>query len=191
MLVIGLSGYAASGKTEVANYLKEKYNFTVLEFSQIIEEEAKKLGLIKENLGLEEKKRVLSEVGSIIRKKYNDEAVFARLLIKKIVEENKDKVVVTGFRSLNEVEVFREKFKYNFYLIWIETDVKLRYERRKAQDPDFNLSFEEFLERDKNDVIKLGLDKIKEISDIIIENNSNIEDLKKRIDNLLKSISNK
>ncbi|MEM5815388.1 MAG: AAA family ATPase, partial [Candidatus Aenigmatarchaeota archaeon] len=159
MIIIGLSGFAASGKTEVANYLKEKYFFEILEFSKVIEEEGIKMGLIKGELSLEEKKRTLSEVGAIIRKKYNDEAIFARFLVKKIMEENIERVVVSGFRSRYEVEVFKDAFKKKFYLVWVETDVRLRYERRKLQDPDFNLSFEEFLERDENDSKRLGLDK--------------------------------
>ncbi|MFH7880474.1 MAG: AAA family ATPase [Candidatus Aenigmatarchaeota archaeon] len=188
MLILGLSGFAASGKTEIANYLKEKYSFTILEFSQVIEEEAKRMGLMKNNLSLEEKKRVLSEVGAIIRKKYNDEAIFARFLVKKIMEENTERVVVTGFRSRYEVEVFKDAFKENFYLVWVETDVRLRYERRKLQDPNFNLSFEEFLERDENDSKRLGLDKIKDMANFFIENNSTLDDLKKKVDDFIDKI---
>lgn len=188
MLILGLSGFAASGKTEIANYLKEKYSFTILEFSQVIEEEAKRMGLMKNNLSLEEKKRVLSEVGAIIRKKYNDEAIFAKFLVKKIMEENTERVVVTGFRSRYEVEVFKDAFKENFYLVWVETDVRLRYERRKLQDPNFNLSFEEFLERDENDSKRLGLDKIKDMANFFIENNSTLDDLKKKVDDFIDKI---
>lgn len=188
MLILGLSGFAASGKTEIANYLKEKYSFTILEFSQVIEEEAKRMGLMKDNLSLEEKKRVLSEVGAIIRKKYNDEAIFAKFLVKKIMEENIERVVVTGFRSRYEVEVFKDAFKEKFYLVWVETDVRLRYERRKLQDPNFNLSFEEFLERDENDSKRLGLDKIKDMANFFIENNSTLDDLKKKVDDFIDKI---
>lgn len=185
MLVIGLSGFAASGKTEVANYLREKYSFTILEFSEIIEEEGRRMGLIRGELSLEEKKRVLSDIGAYIRKYYNDNAVFAKLLVNKIVNEKIEKVVVPGFRSVDEVIIFRNKFTNNFYLIWVETDVKLRYERRKLQDPNFNLTFEEFLERDKNDIERLGLNKIREMANFILENNSTILELKKRVDDLI------
>ncbi|MFH7903219.1 MAG: AAA family ATPase, partial [Candidatus Aenigmatarchaeota archaeon] len=168
MLIIGLSGYAASGKSEAAKYLKEKYNFEIFEFSKIIEEEAIKLNLIQENLSLEEKKRKLSEVGKIIREKYGKEEIFALKIIEKIKANKIKKAVVDGIRSLNEIKAFKDEFNKNFYLIFISADAKIRYERRKSQDKNFNLSFDEFLERDKKDINTLGLDKLEEIADFII-----------------------
>ncbi|MGC9059056.1 MAG: AAA family ATPase [Candidatus Aenigmatarchaeota archaeon] len=191
MLIIGLTGYAASGKTEIANYLKNSYSFTIIEFSQIIEEEGKKLGLIKEGLSLEEKKRKLSEIGAEIRKKYNNEAIFAEFIVRKILEEKIEKAVVVGFRSLKEVETFRKAFGKNFILVFVYTDAKIRYERRKLQDPSFNYTFEEFLQRDSNDIKNLGLNKMKEASDYLIDNNSSLEDLFRNVDKMLKTIEAK
>ncbi|MEM5830851.1 MAG: AAA family ATPase [Candidatus Aenigmatarchaeota archaeon] len=189
MLIIGLSGYAASGKSEAAKYLKEKYNFEIFEFSKIIEEEAIKLNLIQENLSLEEKKRKLSEVGKIIREKYGKEEIFALKIIEKIKANKIKKAVVDGIRSLNEIKAFKDEFNKNFYLIFISADAKIRYERRKLQDKNFNLSFEEFLERDKRDIEILGLDKLEEIADFIIENNSSLEEFYKKLDLIISSIS--
>jgi len=188
MIVIGVSGYAASGKSEFAKYLKEKYGFKVFEFSEIIEEEARKLKLLEENLSLEEKKRKLSELGKKIRENYGREDIFALKIVEKIKSENLEKVVVSGFRNLIEVEVFKREFGKNFYLIFIEVDAKIRYERRKIQDPNFNLSFEEFLERDKKDEKELGLKELKEVANFIVENNSSLEDFYKKIDLIIKSL---
>ncbi|MEM5829932.1 MAG: AAA family ATPase [Candidatus Aenigmatarchaeota archaeon] len=188
MIILGVCGYAASGKSEVSNYLKEKYNFEVFEFSDIIEEEAKKLGLISENLNLEEKKRKLSEVGKIIREKFGRKDIFAIKIIEKIKEKNLEKVVVSGIRSLDEYFAFKNAFGKNFYLIFLDVDAKIRYERRKLQDKSFNLSFEEFLERDKRDEKELNLKELKDLSDFIIENNSSLEDLYKKIDLIISSL---
>lgn len=192
MIVIGVSGYAASGKSEFANYLKEKYGFKVFEFSETIEEEAKKLKLLEENLSLEEKKRELSEIGKKIRENYGREDIFALKIIEKIKSEKFGKIVVSGFRNLAEVNAFKKDFGKNFYLIFIEANAKIRYERRKLQDPNFNLTFEEFLERDKRDEKELGLRDLKEVANFVVENNSSLEDFYKKIDliiNLLSSIS--
>ncbi|MCX8190805.1 MAG: AAA family ATPase [Candidatus Aenigmarchaeota archaeon] len=188
MLVIGLAGFAASGKTEIANYLKEKHSFKILEFSSVIEEEARKMKLIEGELSMEEKKRKLSEVGALIREYYKNEAIFAELLVKKILSENFDRVVIPGFRSVYEVETFRRAFGEKFLLIWVETDAKLRYERRKIQDQKFNLSFEEFLERDRKDSLRLGMDRLKSQANFTIFNNSSIDDLKKNIDEILENL---
>jgi len=192
MIVIGVSGYAASGKSEFAKYLKEKYRFKVFEFSETIEEEAKKLKLLEENLSLEEKKRELSEIGKKIRENYGREDIFALKIIEKIKSEKLGKIVVSGFRNLAEVNAFKKEFGKNFYLIFIEADAKIRYERRKLQDPNFNLTLEEFLERDKRDEKELGLRDLKEVANFVVENNSSLEDFYKKIDliiNLLSSIS--
>ncbi|MEM0243183.1 MAG: AAA family ATPase [Candidatus Aenigmatarchaeota archaeon] len=188
MLIIGLSGYAASGKSEAAKYLKNKYGFETFEFSREIEEEAKKLNLIQEKLSLEEKKRRLSEIGKTIREKYGREDYFAIKIAEKIKKENIDRVTVDGFRNVIEVEVFKKEFNKNFWLIFIKSDAKIRYERRKQQDKFFNLSFEEFLKRDKEDIKNLGLDKIEENSNFIIENNSSLKDFYEKIDLIIKSL---
>ena len=190
MIVIGVSGYAASGKSEFAKYLKEKYGFKVFEFSEIIEEEAKRLKLLEENLSLEEKKRKLSELGKKIREIYGREDIFALKIVEKIKSENFEKIVVSGFRNLVEVEVFKKEFGKNFYLIFIEADAKIRYERRKIQDPNFNLTFEEFLQRDKRDEKELGLRELKEVANFVIENNSSLEDFYKKIDLIINLFSN-
>jgi len=189
MIVIGISGYAASGKSEFAKYLKEKYGFKIFEFSEIIEEEARKLSLLEENLNLEEKKRKLSEIGRKIREIYGREDIFALKIVEKIKSESLEKVVVSGFRNLIEVEVFKKEFGKNFYLIFIEADAKIRYERRKMQDPNFNLTFEEFLQRDKRDEKELGLKELKEVANFIVENNSSLEDFYKKIDLIISSLN--
>lgn len=188
MLIVGLSGYAASGKTEAAKYLKKKYNFEIFEFSKEVEKEAIKLNLIPRNLSLEEKKRKLSEIGKKIREFFENEEIFAIKIIKKIRDKKIEKAVVDGFRSIVEVETFKKEFKKNFYLIFIIANAKIRYERRKLQDKKFNLNFEEFLERDKNDIESLGLNKLEKIANFIIENNSSLEDFYKKIDLIINSI---
>lgn len=44
-IFVGLAGKIASGKTTIANYLKEKYNFEILRFRDIIVEALKDRGL--------------------------------------------------------------------------------------------------------------------------------------------------
>ncbi|MEM5820787.1 MAG: AAA family ATPase [Candidatus Aenigmatarchaeota archaeon] len=188
MIILGICGYAASGKSEAAKYLKEKYYFEVFEFSEIIEEEAKKLGLISENLSLEEKKRKLSEVGKIIREKFGRKDIFAIRIIEKIKERSLERVVISGIRSLEEYFAFKNSFGKSFYLIFIEVDAKIRYQRRKLQDKNFNLSFEEFLERDKRDEKELNLKELKDLADFVIENNSSLEDFYKKIDLIVSSL---
>lgn len=184
MIVIGVAGFAGSGKTTVANYLKEKYRFKVYTFSDVVEQEARKMGLLKNNASMEEKKRILSEVGGLIRKKYGKKEIFAEFLVEEIKKENPKYVCVDGFRSEEEVETFRKSFP-KFLLIFLHADPEKRYERRKAQDKDMDLSFEEFLKRDERDKKIIGMDKMEEMADIIIDNNGSLEELYRKVDEIV------
>jgi dephospho-CoA kinase len=185
MIVIGLAGYAGSGKTTVANYLKKKYGFEIYTFSNVIEKEAIKMGLLKETHSMEEKKKILSDVGGIIREKYGRNDIFAEMIINEILEKNPQRVCVDGFRSIEEVNAFRKRFE-KFLLLFLRADPKKRYERRKFQDKNMKLSLNEFLKRDEQDKRLIGMDKILEMADIVIDNNNGVDVLYKRIDEILK-----
>ncbi len=187
MIVIGLSGYAGSGKTTVANYLKEKYGFKVYTFSDVVEREARKMGLLRDGVSLEEKKRILSEVGAKIREKYGRKSVFAEMLVEQINNGQPEKVCVDGFRSKEEVKTFRKNFP-KFLLIFLHADPKRRYERRKKDDPNMDMTLEEFLERDERDKKIIGMDKMEEMADTIIDNNGTLEELYRKIDEVVSEI---
>ncbi|MCD6381495.1 MAG: AAA family ATPase [Candidatus Aenigmarchaeota archaeon] len=187
MIVIGLTGYAGSGKTTVAKYLNKKYGFTVYMFSQIVEREARKMGLLRDGTSLEEKKRILSEVGAKIREKYGRKSIFAEMLVGEINNDRPEKVCVDGFRSEEEVETFRKNFP-KFLLIFLHADPEKRYERRKAEDPGMKMVLEEFLERDERDKKIIGMDKMEKLANIIIYNSGTLEELYKKIDEVVSEI---
>lgn len=184
MLVVGVAGYAGSGKTTVANYLREKYGFRVYTFSQVVEREARKMELLKDNMRLEEKKRILSEVGGLIREKYGKKEIFAEMLVEEIKKELPERICVDGFRSKEEVETFRKNFE-RFVLIFLHADPERRYERRKKDDPNMKITLEEFLERDERDKKVIGMDKMEEMADYIIDNNGSLEELYQKIDDII------
>ena len=187
MIVIGLAGYAGSGKTTVANYLKGKYGFESYTFSDVIEQEARKMGLLRDGVSIEEKKRILSEVGAKIREKYGRKSIFAEMLVEQINNDQPEKVCVDGFRSEEEVETFRKNFS-SFVLIFIRADPKRRYERRKKDDPNMDITLEEFLERDDRDKKIIGMDKMEKMADIIIDNNGSLEELYRKIDKIVEGL---
>jgi len=184
MIVIGVAGFAGSGKTTVANYLKEKYGFKAYTFSDVIEKEARKMGLLRDGVSLEEKKRILSEVGAQIRAKYGRKSIFAEMLVEQINQERPERVCVDGFRSEEEVETFRKAFP-GFLLIFLHVDPEKRYERRKAEDPNMKITLEEFLERDERDKKVIGMNKMEEMADIIIDNNGALEELYRKVDEVV------
>jgi len=109
-LVIGLTGLAGSGKGEVSSYLVKKYNFVKLVFSDILREEAKKRELL-ENKNYEESKIILSKLGDHLREETGKMEVLAEMLVEKIKKDKLEKIVVDGFRAVEEVETFKKNFE--------------------------------------------------------------------------------
>lgn len=170
--VLGITGLASSGKDTVAKYLKDKYKFEWLNFSDILIEEAKKKKLKPDKMNL-------SKIGDEYRKKHGMGGL-AIAILQKIEKSKSENFVVTGFRSPEEVDYIRNNVD-NFDLIEIRTDPNKRWERKKDSDPQ---NEDEFFERDRRDKEMKGLGKVIEMADEVIENDSNFQELYKRIDKL-------
>ncbi|GAF86333.1 unnamed protein product [marine sediment metagenome] len=168
--VLGITGMASAGKDTIAKYLKDKYDFEWLNFSDILADEAKKKKI-------EPNKMNLSKIGDEYRKKYGMGGLAIGIL-KKIEKSKSENFVVTGFRSPEEVDYIRNHVD-DFILIEIRTKPEVRWNRRKKDDPQAE---EEFFERDRRDKELKGLDKVLEIADEIVENNSSFEELYKKVD---------
>ncbi len=186
LLVVGLTGLASSGKGETSSYLVEKYGFTRLVFSDVLREEAEKRDLLT-GKSYEEQKNILSKLGEMMRKASGRWDILAVKLVEKIKSNNFEKVVVDGFRSAEEVNLFRKNFE-KFYLIFVEADEKIRFARRRLEDP--NISINDLRQRDKRDVEELGLGKVVAMADFKINNDQQgLENLHKGIDELMKKIT--
>jgi dephospho-CoA kinase len=183
-IVIGLTGHAGCGKGTAAAYLKERHGFGWIVFSDIIKEEAAKRGLLK-GKSMEAEKLALSKFGSDWRKETGWNDVAARKAIERIRKEKMQKAVVDGFRSVEEVELFRETFK-GFLLIRIEAPDDARWKRRLEQDPKSKKK--DFEARDKADLEIKGLDKVLQMADIAVDNSGTKEELFQRMDEVLEEI---
>ena len=185
LLVIGLTGLAGSGKSEVSAHLMARHGFQKFVFSDVIREEANKRSLLG-NKTYEDQKTVLSELGETLRRESGRWDILAIRLAEKISLGGYERVVVDGFRSAEEVELFRKKFD-RFFLILIEADEKIRFQRRKIEDPFATIAG--IRSRDKRDIKELGLGKVIKMADFRVKNNKDKENLKKEIDTILAKVT--
>jgi len=180
-MIIGITGKNGSGKTEVANYLKLK-GFEYISLSDILREEAKKRN-IREN------RENLRNLGNELRKKFGP-GILAELALKKIKQDKN--YCVDSIRNPNEIAELN-KIK-NFLLIGVKAKIELRYKRvlDRGRIGD-NISFEKFKELEEKENSKeeekQQLDKCLKIADKIIENNGTIEELHRKIDKILFSLT--
>ncbi len=172
-MIIGVAGYAASGKDSIADYLEKKYGFKHLDFFRDI-----LLSMLRER-GLKEDKMNASVLGNELRQNYGRGAL-AKLMAERLIE-NTD-YVITGFRSPEEVEEIRKKGE--FLLLWVWAPLKKRFSRRRDIDPQ---NIEEFKRRDELDKEK-GMDEVFKSADIIINNEGSIEELHQLIDSIMEKL---
>ena len=106
-------------------------------------------------------------------------------MVEKIRDDKIDNVIVDGFRAPGEVELFRKTFK-NFILIYVDTTLENRFNRRKLDDP--NATIEDVKTRDEIDIKNKGMDKVFELADFKIDNNGTKKDLYGRVEDVISGL---
>ncbi len=169
-MIIGVTGFNASGKGEFCKYLESK-GFVVYSLSDIIRDELRKEG---KELALRE------EFGN---------SILADKTIEKF-EQGKN-YVIDSIRNPAEIEALRKN--KDFKMVFIGTSsIKLRYERAKAREREGEsvISFEEFKAKEEEEMQTTNssgqqLTKCREIADFIISNEFTLDEFHKNIDELL------
>lgn len=175
-MIIGLAGEMASGKGTVAQYLVERKGASVHKFSTMLRDVLTRLYLpqTRENL------QILSKS---LRDAYGQDT-FARVIAEDVKSDTSDIIVVDGVRR--ESDIVHLRALPEFRLVYIDTDVRTRYERITVRDEnadDRGKTFEQFVTEGKADA-EAQIAALKDIADIIITNNDTRDDLHRRIDDI-------
>ena len=204
-MIIGLTGKNASGKGEIANYLKAK-NFIYYSLSDVIRDEATKRGLehSRDNLimlgnelrerhapnylavQINEKIKIFSSIKNISYSLYNKKI---RKNIKKNPEQN---FVVDSIRSPFEAkELMKNK---SFTLLGIKAPIEIRFKRMIERGRIGDAKTVEDLKRQEereNTTNKSSqqLDATFSLFQKVIINDGTLEELHAKIDKLLRDLS--
>ncbi|MFT4893059.1 MAG: dephospho-CoA kinase [Candidatus Nanohaloarchaea archaeon] len=160
-----------SGKTTVADILGEK-GYTVLDMGEIVRIEMKKRGIEPGNEG---------EFVNSMRDEHGMDAI-AKLSVpylEEIIEEN-EKIVITGMRGWTEKERFEEETGEKIEIIAVWSSRETRKERREERQRDEDIEGQKFHERDVRE-IKNGVGKLMALSDYMIKNHGEIEELEQKV----------
>lgn len=178
-VIIGITGLPASGKTEVANFIKEM-GIPSINMGDVIRKEFQKMDDL-ENIT---NQRVcdIGKYADYLRKKEGMNTIAKRCIpeIEKIIDEKGDNlryILIEGIRNIEEVELFRS-LTDKFVLINVTADKNTRFERilkRGREDASEDLE-----ERDRRE-IGWGLEKVMKDADIVIINDSSLTDLKYKV----------
>ncbi len=164
-IILGVTGNLGSGKDTVADYLVEKHGCHKIVLSDLMRKELRKRGLgeTKQNMAL---------LGDELRQKFG-QGIIGERAAKKIMENNWEKVVVAGFRSLEETKPIKA-LADSFILGEVRTPKNTRFSRREEADPQKET---EFFARDKRDLENKGLKEVIEAADFHLDNSGSLEEL--------------
>lgn len=179
-IVFGIAGEPGAGKDTVKEYLVHTYGSESLGFSLILKD-------ILLRLSIELCRENYARLAEAIRESFG-ENVLAKVLTRDIACISKPLVVIDGIRKFGELEELRKL--PNFHFIFMETDLRVRYERiknRGTKSDDISKTFEEFV-RDHEHAADREVRNLKEYADVVIENNGTREDLFAQIDTRLLSL---
>jgi len=176
-IIIGSVGEIASGKGAISKYLLTQYQATEYRFSNILKDilERVHLDIVRENF---------SRLSLGLRECYGQD-ILAYALAQDIKEDDSQIIIVDGVRREADLKYLREM--NNFILVYVEADLEKRYGRligRDEKQDDKMKTFEEF-KKDHKLETEASIRGLKDIADIVINNNGVIEELHKQIDDLI------
>jgi dephospho-CoA kinase len=176
--VLGLVGRIGSGKTAVSEYLQDKYGAKEHRFSQILMD-------ILDRLNLPHERANLQKLGKSLRAELGED-VIVNAFKHDLEKDQSEMLIVDGIRYENEVEMLKEK---NGILIFVTTSPEVRYERavKRGEKGEATITFEQFLENEKAETEK-HIEKIKDSADYIIDNSGTLDELYKKVDEIIETL---
>jgi histidinol phosphatase-like PHP family hydrolase/predicted nuclease with RNAse H fold/dephospho-CoA kinase len=168
-IVIGLVGRIAAGKTTAAEYLRFKYGFTSMRFSEIIEKEY--------NVSGRKKKK---KIGLEIAKDPAKQKELSDIMINRI--KNKENYVIDGIRQEIDYTNLASTLKNRFILVFIDAPSSARMNRYCKDNPEKSIN--DFKSYDGHEV-ESTIDKISYKSNNRIVNNKGYKELMKQFDTFL------
>lgn len=180
-IIIGFAGELACGKGTATKYVVEKYKGESFRFSTMLRD-------ILDRLYLEQTRENMQILSTALRHNFNED-LFAKVIREDVKASKMDVVAVDGSRRLADIKYLKEIKGFKF--VYIETDIRRRYERiikRSENNDDKQKTFEQF-EKDHQQEAELQIKDLKNYADFVIDNNRTFEDLYAQIDKIINKIN--
>lgn len=183
-MIIGITGRYGAGKGAVVEILKEK-GFIHFSARDLIKEECAVRGLIPD-------RQNLIDVANALRKEKAPYYIVEQLYHK--AKSSNTNSIIESIRAVPEVEYL--KSKKDFYLLAIDANQKLRYERiKKRKLATDHVTFEEFVKLEtvesvSADPAKISLNECIKQADILIINDGSWDELKEKVSLILNKLEN-
>jgi dephospho-CoA kinase len=172
VIIIGITGTLGAGKGTIVNFLSKEKGFLHFSVREFITDE-----IIRRGMPVNRDSMVF--VANDLRKSNSPSYIIDCLYEKaKIADKNS---IIESIRTPGEVQSLRKKG--GFYLLAIDADPEIRYERiRLRHSTTDHISYETFLENEKREMESLdpnaqNISKCMQLADFKLWNNGTVEQL--------------
>jgi dephospho-CoA kinase len=180
-LILGITGHIASGKTDATAYLQDSHGAVCFRFSTMLRD-------ILERIHIEESREHLQILSTSLRSLFGDD-LMSKVIAKDVAQATDDIIIVEGIRRPSDVTYLSEL--PGFHLVGITADMRTRYERitaRSENPDDQNKTWEAFQEEQKHES-EQGISETLAMTDIIINNNGDLDSLHTQIDAIIQQFT--
>ena len=183
MIIIGITGTLGAGKGTIVDFLIKEKGFIHYSVRGFLIEEIKKRKL-------EVNRDSMTDVANQLRAENSPSFVIDELFKKALKEGNN--CIIESIRTEGEVISLREK--ENFYLLAVDADQNIRYDRiqlRKSSTDDVSRETfvqNELREFESTDPNKQNLKRCIELADFVLMNNGSLTDLNLQIEQIMNQI---
>jgi dephospho-CoA kinase len=183
MKLIAITGTNGSGKGTVVDYLVKEKGFTHYAARDFITREVSRRGLPVDRSSM---RQVANELRAAFEPSY-----VVKSLYEEAVGNNEERVVIESVRNIGEAEFLKA---HGALLIAVDADQQRRFERvqerRSATD---QVDFATFVEHEEREMRPVGphdmdLRGVMALADATIMNDSSLNELQKKIEEVLKNI---
>lgn len=176
--IYGVTGMPLSGKTTVAEFMKD-HGFAVLDMGDVVRIEMEKRSIATEDTG---------DWVNDMRDEHGMDAI-AQLSAPYLEEmsDEKEKIVITGMRGWSEKQRFEKETGEELQILAVWTSRETRRNRRAERQREEDIRGDGFHERDLRE-IENGVGKLMALSDHMIRNEGiDEEELEQEVESLIES----
>ncbi len=190
MIVFGFTGTFAAGKDTAIAIISRKFGKSAMEIStsDLVRKETAKPGISLE-------RENLRQVSNDMRLRFGA-GIFGDMTIRQIKQHGEKSIfLVSGIRSIGEVETLRQAFDDKFVLITVDAPFEIRYNRIKgrARAGEHVMTLAEFKTSEekelKGEAHSQNIAAVMKLADYTIQNSGSTRELGEKIEQILKKVN--
>lgn len=159
--IVGLAGPIGSGKTSLAEFLRDKHGFAYVRYSQVLEDI---LRAMRKPISRE----TLQEFGEEVFRTIGGKGL-TELVIQRISPGRP--TVVDGIRHLQDCDTLKRAFGERFFLVYLNSSAEDRFRRLQARTLESSLDRDEF-NRISQHPVEGEVELLKNRADMVIGNDN-------------------